>query len=57
MTTGILDSQRKAARVAGLAYLVSVPFVTFAHFGINACLIVAGDAAATAIRFPATDQL
>lgn len=57
MTTGIPDSQRKAARVAGLAYLVSVPLVTFTHFGINARLIVAGDAVATARNILANERL
>ena len=58
MTIGTLvDSQRKAAKVAGLAYLLSIPFVTFTHFGINARLIVAGDAAATARNILANERL
>lgn len=50
-------SRQRAARVAGLAYLLSLPFVMFAHFGINARLIVAGDAAATARNIVANEGL
>lgn len=42
------DSQRKAARVFGIAYLVSVANVVFATFGVHQRLIVAGSAADTA---------
>jgi len=41
------ESQRKAARVAGLATLLSMAIVVFAHYRITMKLIVAGDAAQT----------
>ena len=48
MTTGIDDTRRTAARVAGAAYLVTFAVVVFANFGIFEPLIAGGDAAATA---------
>ena len=49
MTTGTIDeSQRKAARVAGVAGLFATAVVVAGNFGINERLIVAGDAAQTA---------
>jgi len=42
------DSQRKAARVAGLTCLFTMAIVVFANFAIHERLMVAGDAAATA---------
>ena len=50
-------TQQKAAKVAGFAYLLSLPFVIFTHFGINARLIVAGNAAATARNIIAHERL
>jgi hypothetical protein len=44
----IADSQRKAARVAGLAGLVTMALVVVANFGINGRLLVPGNAAQTA---------
>jgi Domain of unknown function (DUF4386) len=58
MVVGAIDeSQRRAAKVAGFAYLLSLPFVIFAHFGISARLIVTGDAAATARNIVAHERL
>ena len=42
------ESQRKAAKVAGLTSLSTTAIVVFANFGIAARLIVAGNAADTA---------
>jgi hypothetical protein len=50
-------SRQRAAKVAGIAYLLSLPFVIFAHFGISARLIVTGDAAATARNIVAHERL
>lgn len=44
----IQDSQRNAARVAGLAGLVTMAIVVVANFGINGRLLVPGNAAQTA---------
>jgi hypothetical protein len=46
--SAIDDSQRKAAKVAGLAYLFSFAAVVFAQFRIHDRLIVEGNAAETA---------
>ena len=46
--TTIDDTQRKAAKVAGLAYLITFIVVVFANFGIHDRLNVTGDAAGTA---------
>jgi Domain of unknown function (DUF4386) len=51
------DSQRKAARVAGFAYLLSVAIVVFAQFGIHPHLIVAGNPAETARNIIAGERL
>jgi hypothetical protein len=50
-------SQRRAARVAALAYLISVAFVVSANFGIRGPLIVAGDTATTVRRIAAAVPL
>ena len=42
------ESQRKAARVAGFAYLVTFATVVYVNFGIHDRLIVANNAAETA---------
>ena len=39
-------SQQQAARLAGVALLVSWPLVVYANFAIQDRLVVAGDAAA-----------
>jgi len=50
-------SRQRAAKVAGFAYLLSLPFVIYAHFGISARLVVTGDAAATARNIVAHERL
>ena len=50
-------SRQRAAKVAGFAYLLSLPLVIYAHFGISARLIVTGDAAATARNIVAHERL
>jgi hypothetical protein len=42
------ESQRKAARVVGFAYLVTFATVVYVNFGIHDRLIVANNAAETA---------
>jgi len=56
-STGIDDSQRKAARVAGFAGLIPIPFVTYANFAIHARLIVEGNVAETARNIIAQQTL
>src|SRR5437667_8842167 len=51
------DSQRKAARVAGLTCLFTMAIVVFANFGIHERLIVAGNPAATAQNIIAHETL
>lgn len=51
------ESQRKAARVAGVAYLFTFALVLFAQFRIQNRLVVAGDAAATARNIVAHERL
>jgi hypothetical protein len=51
------DSQRKAARVAGFAYLLSAATVVFAQFGVYPHLIVAGNPAETARNIIAGEGL
>jgi hypothetical protein len=58
MTISSIDeSQRKAARVAGFASLFTMAIVSFAYLGINAHLIVAGNAAETARNIMAHERL
>jgi len=58
MTTGTLDeSQRKAARVVGFAYLFALPPAIFAEFYVRAHLIAFGDAAQTARNITANERL
>jgi len=54
---GIDTSQRSAARVAGLAYLIPVAFVVYANFGIRGRLFVTGDVAETIRRIAAAQSL
>ena len=57
-TTHAIDgSQRKAARVAGFAFLSTFVIVLIANFAIDARLNVAGDAAETARRILAHESL
>jgi hypothetical protein len=58
MTVGpIDDSQRKAAKVAGFAYLFSFAAVVFAQFRIHDRLIIEGNAAETARNILAHERL
>jgi hypothetical protein len=58
MTIRAIDeSQRKAARVAGVAYLITFALVTYVHFGIHTPLIAGSDAAETARRILAHERL
>src|SRR5947207_14732221 len=51
------ESQRKAAKVAGFTYLLTLPFVVFANFAIHDRLIVAGNAAETARNIMTHERL
>jgi len=58
MTNRIADiSQRKAARVAGLLFLMLAVFSGFAHFFARVRLIVPGDAGATVKNITASESL
>src|SRR2546423_11060836 len=58
MTISTIDeSQRTAARVAGLAYLVALASVVFVQFGIHDRLMVAGNPAETARNIMAHERL
>jgi hypothetical protein len=58
MTITTIDaSQRKAAKAAGLAYLLTFAAVVFANFAIHDRLIVAGNAAVTAQKILANERL
>ena len=58
MTMGTIDeSQRKAARVVGFAYLFALPPAIFAEFYVRAHLIAFGDAAQTARNITANERL
>jgi hypothetical protein len=58
MTTGAIDeSQQRAAKVAGLAYLLTFAIVVYVNFGIHDRLIVAGNAADTARNILAHERL
>jgi Domain of unknown function (DUF4386) len=50
-------TERRAARVAGLAYLVAIPPAVFAEFAVLGRLIAGDDAAATARNVLANEQL
>jgi hypothetical protein len=50
-------SQRTAAKVAGLAYLIPVAFVVYANFGMRGRLLVGGDVAETVRRIAAAMPL
>lgn len=51
------DSQRAAARVAALAYLIPVAFVVYANFGMRDRLLVRDDMAETVRRIAASTPL
>ena len=51
------DSQRTAARVAGLAYLIALASVVFVQFGIHDRLMVAGNPAETARNIMSHERL
>ena len=57
MIGAVGESQRKAARVAGFAYLSSTAIVISAEFGIRSHLIVPGNTAETARNILAHEQL
>ena len=53
----ITKSQRKAAKVAGLAYLITFALVAFVNFGIIDPLVVESNATETARNIMANEQL
>src|SRR5919108_1237226 len=58
MIIGTIDeSQRKAARVAGFAYLITFAIVVLVNFGITERLLVSGDPAETARNVLAHETL
>jgi hypothetical protein len=58
MTNSITDiSQHKAARIAGVLYLIIIITGIFAEFFVRSSLIVAGDATATANNIMASEGL
>ena len=58
MTIGTIDeSQRKAATVVGLSYLLALPPAIFAEFYVRAHLIASGNAAQTAQNIMAHERL
>ena len=58
MSPGTVDqSQRTAARVAGVTFLLSIAIVIFANYGINFRLIVPGNAVDTARNITAHQTL
>jgi len=57
MTTTIDDSQRRAAKVAGLSTLLTMAIVVIGNFGIRGRLLVAGNAAETARNIIAHERL
>jgi hypothetical protein len=58
MTIGTIDeSQRKAAKVVGFAYLIALPPAIFAEFYVRGQLIASGDAAQTARNIMAHERL
>src|SRR5262249_12233228 len=53
----IEESQRKAARVVGVTYLVAMATAMFAELYVPSTLIVSGNAAETARRIMASEKL
>src|SRR5712692_10568952 len=56
-TSPIDDSQRRAAKVVGFAYLFALVTANFAEFFVHAHLIVPGNAAETARNIMAHERL
>jgi hypothetical protein len=54
---GLDDSQRRAARVAGVAFLFAIALVVVANYGVNFRLIVPGNAVDTARNILAHETL
>jgi hypothetical protein len=57
MTSKENMNPKKTARIAGLIYLVSIPFQVFGFFYVPSKLIVPGDAASTARNIIASEEL
>ena len=57
LITVIHDSQQKAAKIAGLAYLLTTAIIIAVNFGINARLIVPNNATETAKNILAHESL
>ena len=58
MTIGMPDdTQRTAARVVGAAYLIALVPAVFAEFYVRGQLVVAGNAAQTALNIVAHERL
>ena len=58
MTIDIIDeTQRKAARVVGAAYLCALVPAVFAEFYVRGQLVVSGNAAQTALNIVAHERL
>ena len=58
MTIRTIDTpQRKAARVAGFAFLLAMVVVVLANYGINFRLVIPGNAAETALNIMANETL
>lgn len=53
----INDAQRSAAKVAALAYPISMAFVASANFGLRGDLVANGDVAETVRRIAAAEPL
>jgi hypothetical protein len=57
MTSGIDETQRKAANVVGAAYLCALPPAVFAEFYVRGQLVVSDNAAQTALNIVAHERL
>lgn len=54
----VIDAaQKTAAKIAGLAYLISMALVVYANFGMRGRLLVSGDVAETVRRIAASEPL
>lgn len=53
----ITDSQRSAAKIAGVAFLISLALVAYGNFGIRGALMATEDPAKTALLIDASDAL
>ena len=54
---GIMSSQQKAAKVAGIALLLSIALIVYANFGLQSRLVIEGDIAKTASNILANENL